>query len=72
MIRITISVAAYSALATAFPSGLGVQKERAPNGDYYVWLDPRLVDRLRATRLPGESYGDVILRLAEKEDDSEE
>ena len=50
MIRITVSVAAYTALATAFPSGLGVQQERAPNGDYYVWLDRRFVDRLRAMR----------------------
>ena len=64
MIRITISVAAYAALATAFPSGLGVQQERAPNGDYYVWPDRRLVDRLRAMRGPGESYSDAILRLA--------
>ena len=58
-------MAAYAALATAFPSGLGVQQERAPNGDYSVWLDPRFVDRLRAMRRPGESYSDVILRLAE-------
>ena len=65
MIRITISVAAYAALATALPSGLGVQQERAPNGDYYVWLERRLVDRLRAMRGPGESYSDVIVRLAE-------
>jgi hypothetical protein len=64
MIRITVSVAAYAALATAFPSGLGVKQERAPNGDYYVWLDRRFVDRLRAMREPGESYSDVIRRLA--------
>jgi hypothetical protein len=42
----------------------GVQQERAPNGDHYVWLDPRFVDRLRAMRGPGESYSDVILRVA--------
>jgi hypothetical protein len=63
MIRSTISVAAYAALATALPSGLGVRQERAPNGDYYVWLDRRFVDRLRAMRGPGESYSDVILKL---------
>jgi hypothetical protein len=65
MIRIQITTAADAALATALPSGLGVQQERAPNGDYYVWLDPRLVDRLRAMRKPGECYSDVIVRLAE-------
>jgi len=64
MIRITISVAAYAALARAIPSGLGVQQERAPDGDYFVWLDRRFVDRLRAMRGPGESYSDAILRLA--------
>jgi hypothetical protein len=36
----------------------------ASNGDYFIWLDPRFVDRLRALRGPGETYSDVILRLA--------
>jgi predicted CopG family antitoxin len=29
-----------------------------------VWLELRVVDRLKAMREPGESYSDVILRLA--------
>jgi hypothetical protein len=29
-----------------------------------VWLDPKVVEHLRALRGPGESYSDVILRLA--------
>ena len=29
-----------------------------------IWLEPLFVDRLRAMRGPGESYSDVILRLA--------
>ena len=29
-----------------------------------VWLDHDLVDALRSLRRPGESYSDVILRLA--------
>jgi hypothetical protein len=37
----------------------------AANGDFYVWLEPKYVDRLRAPRKPGESYSDVIVRLAE-------
>jgi hypothetical protein len=65
MIRITLSAAAYAALASAIPSGLGVHQERAPNGESYVWVDRPLVDRLRALRGPRESYSDVILRLAE-------
>ena len=41
---------------------LGVEPQRAPNGDYFIWLDPPVVNRLAAP--PGESYSDVILRLA--------
>jgi hypothetical protein len=29
-----------------------------------IWLDPGILARLKALRGPGESYGDVILRLA--------
>jgi hypothetical protein len=32
-----------------------------------IWLEPRFVDRLRTMRGPGESYSDVILRLAKGE-----
>jgi predicted CopG family antitoxin len=31
-----------------------------------VWLDPAIVARLKAMRGPGESYSDVILRLAKR------
>jgi hypothetical protein len=65
MIRITITAAAFDAIAATLPSNVGVEQNRGPNGDRYVWLDPRFVDRLRAMRGPGESYSDVILRLAE-------
>ncbi len=46
------------------PSSVGVEQNRAPNGDYFIWLEPQFVDRMRAMRGPGESYSDVILRLA--------
>ena len=64
MVRIAISVAAFEAIVATLPSSVGVEQNRAPNGDYLIWLDPRFVDRLRAMRGPGESYSDVILRLA--------
>ena len=40
--------------------------ENASNvkGERYVWLEPRVVDRLRSLRGRGESYSDVILRMA--------
>jgi hypothetical protein len=65
IIRITITADAFEAIATTLPSSVGVEARRASNGDYFIWLDPRFVDRLRAMRGPGESYSDVILRLAE-------
>jgi hypothetical protein len=59
MIRITITPAAFEAIAATLPSSVGVEQKRAPKGDYFIWLDPRYVDRLRAMRGPGESYSDV-------------
>jgi hypothetical protein len=57
VIRISITAAAFEAIATSLPSSVGY--ERAPDGEYHVWLEPRFVDRLRAMRAPGESYSDV-------------
>jgi hypothetical protein len=34
-------------------------------GERLIWLDHSVVARLRAMRGPGESYSDVILRIAE-------
>ena len=65
MIRITISAAAYEAIAATMPLGsVGVDPEPGAEGERHIWLEPRFVDRLRAMRGPGESYSDVILRLA--------
>jgi hypothetical protein len=36
-----------------------------PGGLVRIWLDPKFVDRLGHMRRLGESYSDVILRLAE-------
>jgi hypothetical protein len=33
-------------------------------GNVRLWLDRKFIDRLAAERGPGESYSDVILRLA--------
>jgi hypothetical protein len=43
---------------------VGVERGRAENGDVFVWLDHATVAKLKAMRGPGESYSDVILRLA--------
>jgi hypothetical protein len=64
MIRITISAEAYTFMAATLPANVGIERQRAQNGDVYIWLDPGIVNRLNALRRPGESYSDVILRLA--------
>ena len=43
---------------------VGYEAEANERGERYVWLPPNVVDRLRAQRRPGESYGDVIMRIA--------
>jgi hypothetical protein len=65
MIRIAITVAAYEAIARTLPLGsVAVEPYFNERGERVVWLDEVWVDRLGAIRGPGESYSDVILRLA--------
>ena len=71
MIRIAISPAAYAVIVATHPASARVQQSKAPNGYFYVWLEPKYVDRLRALRLPGETYSDVIVRLAEASEGGE-
>jgi hypothetical protein len=65
MIRLSITPAAYAVIVATLPASVGSEQNKAPNGDFYVWFEPKYVDRLGAMREPGESYSDVILRLAE-------
>jgi hypothetical protein len=65
MIRIAISQAAFDALAATLPLGsVGYENQTNERGERLVWLAPTVIDRLRSLRGPGESFGDVILRLA--------
>jgi hypothetical protein len=63
MIGITISGEAYAALAPTLPAGLAIG-ELVPDREYQLWLPRSLVNGLRAQRAPGETFSDVILRLA--------
>jgi hypothetical protein len=65
MIRIAITQAAYDALASTIPLGsVAFEKELDANGQCHVRLNRAEVDRLRSLRGAGESYSDVILRIA--------
>ena len=64
MIRIAITAEAFEAIARTLPLGsVGYENQINERGERLVWLEPNLVDRLRALRGPGESFSDVILRL---------
>ena len=43
---------------------MGYENKTNERAERYVWLDHAVVSRLRALRGPGESYSDVIIRLA--------
>jgi hypothetical protein len=67
MIRIAISQAAFEAIARTLPGSVSFENTIDSRGERYVWLELRVVDRLRSLRGPGEDYSQVILRLAEVE-----
>ena len=65
MIRIAISAEAFEAIARTLPLGsVSFENKTDEQGNRLVWLDRAVVDRLRSLRGPGESYSDVILRIA--------
>src|ERR1700693_5535092 len=67
-IRIAITSEAFDAIAATLPIGsVGYEAEPTERGERTVWLEPPMVDRLGAMRRPGESYSDVILRIAGRE-----
>jgi hypothetical protein len=64
MVRIAISEAAFEAIARTLPLGsVGYENKTNAKGERLIWLDPTVLNRLRAMRGPGESWSDVILRL---------
>ena len=66
MIRIAVTVEAFDAIARTMPFGsVNFEAGVDDDGERYIWLPRAVVDRLRALRGPGESFSDVILRLAE-------
>jgi hypothetical protein len=65
MVRIAISQAAFDAIAKTLALGdVGFENKVNEKGERLIWLDRAVVNRLREMRGPGESYTDVILRIA--------
>lgn len=68
MIRIAISQQAFDAIVETMQLGsVGVENATDEQGRRLIWLAPEVVARLRALRGPGESFSDVILRVAASE-----
>jgi hypothetical protein len=64
MATISITPAAFAAIASTLPKGSTVAGRPDDDEGYLVTLDQRALDRLRTRRRPGESYSEAILRLA--------
>ena len=65
MVRIAISQAAFDAIAATLPLGsTGYENAVNERGERLIWLERRMLDKLNSYRRPGESYSDVILRVA--------
>src|SRR5271166_2565805 len=68
MIRIAITVEAFEAIVAALPFGtVAYELEPNANGERLIWLEEVWINKLDAIRMPGESYSDVVLWLAELE-----
>ena len=66
MIKIATTAEAFEAIARTLPLGsVGYENAINQRGERLIWLDRAVVDRLRSLRGLGESYSDVILRIAD-------
>jgi hypothetical protein len=65
VIRIAITQEAFDVIVETMPLGnLGYENPANEKGERLIWLERAAVAYLRYLRGPGESYSDVILRLA--------
>jgi hypothetical protein len=72
MIQIAISVEAFEAIAQTPPLGnVSFENEINERGERLIWLERSVIDRLNHLGGPGESFSDVILRIAEGARDHE-
>ena len=65
MISIPITEEAYEALKARMPRIDQAPTSQGRNGQMRISLDRKFVDRLLELLRPGQSYSDVILRLAQ-------
>jgi hypothetical protein len=64
MISIAITDRAYEALKARMPQIDQARTSQGGNGQMRIWIDRKFLDWVLARRSSGETYSDVILRLA--------
>jgi hypothetical protein len=64
MIPISITAEAFVAIAKGFPMGWHAEGRLDGKGGYLLVLPRGVAELLRALRQPGESFSEVILRVA--------
>jgi hypothetical protein len=64
LVTISISPAAFAAIEATLPDDREAEARPDGKGGYLVALPHGVLDRLGAMRGPGESYSDVIIRVA--------
>jgi hypothetical protein len=64
-----VTPAAFEAICAGLPIGSTAHEpDLDQKGERLIWLEDAMADRLAVMRRPGESYSDVILRIAERGD----
>jgi hypothetical protein len=64
MIRVALTDEAYDAIASTLPKGAARWPMQRDGDQCFIQVEAAVVDSMRAMRRPGESYSEVILRLA--------
>jgi hypothetical protein len=68
MIRISITAAAFDAIAATLPLGsVGYEPQRTADGGYFIWIERGWLNKLEALRQPGEGLSETIIRLVAME-----
>jgi hypothetical protein len=56
MVRISISPAAFDAIAATLPGNVGFENKRDSNGDWFIWSPHDVLAKLNALRGPGDDH----------------
>jgi hypothetical protein len=68
MTRVASSLEAFDAITATLPVGsVAVESVLDGKGERLIWLETHVLNKLSAMRGPGESYSDVIVRIAKNE-----